>query len=65
MLAQGAILSDRVGKLPKRQANKCKKPFSAAVREVCVRIEMGKVLRILSNDLTASAQEIADRYKRC
>ena len=26
--------------------------------------ETGKVLRILSNDLTASAQEIADLYKR-
>ena len=35
-----------------------------AVREVRVRIETGKVLRILSNDLDASAQEIADLYKR-
>ena len=29
-----------------------------------MRIETGKVLRILSNDLEASAQEIADLYKR-
>ena len=29
-----------------------------------VRIETGKVLRILTNDLKASAQEIADLYKR-
>ena len=29
-----------------------------------VRIETGKVLRILSNDLDASAQDIADLYKR-
>ena len=29
-----------------------------------VRIETGKVLRILTNDLEASAQEIADLYKR-
>jgi hypothetical protein len=62
--AQGPILSERVGYLPKRQAKNRKNPFSDPVREVCVRIETGKVLRILSNDLTSSAQEIADLYKR-
>ena len=62
--AEGTILSDRIGYLPKRQASSRKNPFAAPVREVCVRIETGKVLRILSNDLTASAQEIADLYKR-
>ena len=35
-----------------------------AVREVRVATETGKVLRILSNDLDATAQEIADLYKR-
>ena len=60
----GPILSDRVGTLPKRQARNRKNPFSAPVREVQVRIETGKVLRILSNDLNASAQEIADLYKK-
>ena len=39
-------------------------PFDGPVREVRVRTETGKVLRILSNDLDASAQEIADLYKR-
>ena len=34
------------------------------VREVRVRTETGKVLRILCNDLDASAQEIAELYKR-
>jgi IS4 transposase len=34
------------------------------VREVRVKIETGKVLRILSNDLDADAQTIADLYKR-
>ena len=34
------------------------------VREVRVRIETGKVLRILTNDLDAPAQDIADLYKR-
>src|SRR3546814_11392434 len=41
-----------------------KNPFSKPVREVRVRIETGKVLRILTNDLNATAQEIADLYKR-
>ena len=39
-------------------------PHADAVREVRVTIETGKVLRILSNDLDARAQEIADLYKR-
>lgn len=59
-----AILSDRVGLLPKRQARNRKNPFSAPVREITVKIQTGKILRILSNDLKASAQEIADLYKR-
>src|SRR6202034_626133 len=39
-------------------------PFNKKVREVQVRIPTGKVLSILTNDLTAPAQEIADLYKR-
>ena len=58
------ILSDRVGLLPARQNRSRKNPFSKPVREVRVRIETGKVLRILSNDLDAPAQQIADLYKR-
>lgn len=58
------ILSDRIGLLPQRQAKSRKNPFSDPVREIRVRIEPGKVLRILCNDLDASAQEIADLYKR-
>ncbi len=38
--------------------------MSGLVREVRVMIETGKVLRIFTNDLTASAQDIADLYKR-
>jgi len=60
----GGILSDRIGFLPARQANSRNNPMHDAVREVRVRIETGKVLRILSNDLDATAQEIADLYKR-
>ncbi|MFF0948572.1 IS4 family transposase [Rhizobium leguminosarum] len=60
----GSILSDRIGLLPARQAKSRRNPFSDPVREITVRIDTGKVLRILSNDLEAPAQEIADLYKR-
>lgn len=58
------ILSDRIGLLPRRQAKSRKNPFSDPVREVRVKTDTGKVLRILCNDLDAPAQEIADLYKR-
>jgi IS4 transposase len=58
------ILSDRIGHLPQRMARSRKNPFQDPVREIRVTIETGKVLRILTNDLDASAQEIADLYKR-
>jgi len=58
------ILSDRIGHLPKRQANNRKNPFQKQVRELQVRIDSGKILRIMTNDLTVSAQVIADLYKR-
>jgi hypothetical protein len=59
-----SILSDRIGLLPPRQNRSRKNPLNRPVREIRVRIQTGKVLRILSNDLTAPAQEIADLYKR-
>ncbi len=59
-----SILSDRTGRLPKRLAASRKNPMSGLVREIQVVIETGKVLRIFTNDLEASAQEIADLYKR-
>jgi len=60
----GNILSDRIGFLPPRQAKSRRNPMQDAVREVRVVTETGTVLRILSNDLDAAAQEIADLYKR-
>jgi hypothetical protein len=62
--AGSSILSDRIGYLPKRLAASRHNPMSDLVREIQVVIETGKVLRIFTNDLTASAQEIADLYKR-
>ena len=58
------ILSDRIGFLPQRQGRGRKNPLRQAVREVQVKTDTGKVLRILSNDLDATAAEIADLYKR-
>jgi IS4 transposase len=60
----GQILSDRIGFLPARQAKSRHNPMQAAVREVQIAADSGKVLRILSNDLDASAQDIADLYRR-
>jgi len=58
------ILSDRIGHLPKRQANNRRNPFHKEVRELRVIIDSGKILRIVTHDLTAPAQVIADLYKR-
>jgi Transposase DDE domain/Domain of unknown function (DUF4372) len=58
------ILSDRIGHLPLRLARNRNNPFQEPVREVHVRIESGKVLRIITNDLDAPATEVADLYKR-
>lgn len=60
---QDLILSDRIGHLPERLAYARKNPMQDPVREICIRIETGKVLRLLTNDLDAPAQEIADLYK--
>jgi hypothetical protein len=60
----GNILSDQIGFLPARQASRRHNPMSHAVREIKVRIDTGKILRILTNDLDAPAEEIAALYKR-
>jgi hypothetical protein len=59
-----SVVSDRTGHLPKRLAASRRNPMSGLVREVQVVLDSGKILRIFTNDLTASAQEIADLYKR-
>lgn len=59
----GAVLSDRIGHLPRRLTFNRRNPFSDPVREICVRIDGGKVLRLMTNDLDAPAEEIADLYK--
>lgn len=58
------ILSDCIGHLPGRLAASRINPFQEPVREIRVRIDSGKILRIVSNDLDAPAAEIAALYKR-
>ena len=60
----GNVVSDRIGHLPARLANSRKNPLQIPVREICIIIESGKQLRIVTNDLDAPAEEIADLYKR-
>jgi hypothetical protein len=58
------ILSDRIGHLPARLAKSRKNPLQVPVREIRVIIDTGKILRIVTNDIDAPAEEIADLYKQ-
>jgi hypothetical protein len=58
------LLYDRVGRLPQRLSSTRKNPFQHPVREIGVALENGKSLRVVTNDLFAPAQHIADLYKR-
>ena len=62
--SHATILSDRIGHLPARQAGRRSNPMSDEMREVRVRLDTGKVLRLLTNDLVAPAHEIAEIYKQ-
>ena len=57
-------LTDTIGFLPARQMHSRKNPMSGPVREITVKTDTGKLLRLLSNDIDAPADEIADLYKR-
>lgn len=60
----GPILADLVVTLPERMARSRKNPMAKPLREVHVKLETGTVLRIVCNDLEASAETIADIYKK-
>ena len=62
--AGSGVLSDRTGYLPARMAASRRNPMSQLVREITVMNDTGKILRIFTNDVKASAREIADLYKR-
>ena len=59
-----SLLYDRIGYLPERLSSTRNNPFADPVREIGVQLEDGKTLRVVTNDLDATAQEIADLYKR-
>ena len=58
------LLYDRIGYLPERLSSTRANPFADPVREIGVGLDNGKALRVVTNDLDAPAQEIADLYKR-
>lgn len=62
--AGSMLLYDRIGRLPEQLAASRKNPFQDPVREIGLALENGNALRIVTNDLDAPAQQIADLYKR-
>jgi hypothetical protein len=58
------LLYDRIGLLPQRLKRTRHNPFGDPVREIGVVLDDGKTLRVVTNDLDAPAQEIADLYRR-
>jgi hypothetical protein len=62
--ASGDILCDRIGLLPQRKARARRHSFADPVREIAVRISTGRIIRLVTNDLDAPAEQIADLYKQ-
>ena len=62
--AGSPLLSDRLGRLSTRLAASRHNPFGKLGREIRLRTETGKTLRLFTNDLTSSAAVIADLYKQ-
>lgn len=62
VVGQG-ILFDQVVRLSERLAGQRHNPMSAPVRLIGVTIETGRQITLLTNDLIASASEIASLYK--
>ena len=61
--AGGTVLADRTVRLPERLKASRRNPCSRELREIHVVIETGKTLRLVTNDLEATAEEIAGLYK--
>ncbi len=60
----GPLLADQVARLSKRLARSRKNPFDKPVRLVTLRIDSGREITLISNDLQAPAAEIAALYKQ-
>lgn len=57
------ILAVHTGFLPERLSHSRRNPFQKKIRAIVVRIDTGKVLRLLTNDLTSPPEAIAALYK--
>jgi len=57
------ILSDKRGFLRKRIGYGRSNPFTDPVREITLRIQTGKILRLVTNDLESPPEQIAELYK--
>lgn len=61
--ASDRVLADQVGYLPERLASNRHNPFRQKGREITIRIDSGKILRLFTNDLDSPAEDIAALYK--
>jgi hypothetical protein len=61
--AGGSIVADRVIRLAGRLAGNRRNPLDRPLREIHVKIDTGKILRLVSNDLHTTAEDIAEHYK--
>ena len=61
---QEGIIAESIGHLPERLASCRRNPYQHPVRVVTIQLKTGKILRLVTNDLDASAEEIADLYKQ-
>ena len=62
--AGGTVVADRVVRVRERLQHTRRNPLAPVdLREVHVVIDTGKTLRLVTNDLTSPAEEIADLYK--
>ena len=60
----GAVLADRIGRLSRRLAASRANPFDKPVRLVTVRIDTGREIELVTNDLDAPAEQVAALYKQ-
>ena len=60
----GPVLAERVGRLSRRLAASRANPFDKPVRVLTVRIDTGRKIELVTNDLDAPAEEIAALYKQ-
>jgi IS4 transposase len=61
--AGGPILVDRIVRLPGRLKASRRNPCDRDLREIHIVLDTGKTLRLVSNDLDAPAERIAELYK--